>query len=178
MSDDKVLFSNEWLELREMVVPSTGTPYVYVRGTKTDSISVAVLPYRISTYNKSREYILRREIVPPWDSRKSTVCSLTGGHDQETILDTAVKEVLEESGYVIDKSKLNSLGTSRLSKSSDYVCHLYVVEIDANTPYVEPEGDGSDLEEVAACFWGTRTDILNSPDPLLHIMMNRLTFGI
>lgn len=169
---DKILFESEWIEIREKYLEDMGVSFIYARGPKTNSQSIAVLPYKRT--ESGLNFLLRKEIVPPWGSTKTEVCALTGGHDQETPWETAIKELKEESGIVVGEQDLISLGTSRSSKTSDYLCYIYAVEINKDTVIEIAKGDGTALEDKASCVWKTKEHLLTCEDPIVHIMFNRL----
>lgn len=178
MSNNKVetLFKTKWLALKKLTMPDHGAEYIFSHSPLTGGQAVAVLPYRDTTDGK-REYLLRREIVPPWDDVGYTVCSITGAHDQETPHETACKELWEEGGYSPSPENVKPLGACRTSKASDTTYHLFTVNLTgAGKGKPEPVGDGTGLEAAADTFWGTAEEMLGSPDAILQTMAIKLSF--
>ena len=173
MAKEQVLYSTEWLELRKKHFENLDVDYIYCHAVKTGGHAVAVLPFR-RVDGEGMQFLLRREIVPPWDDEEQTICSITGSHDQPQPLDTAVKELHEEGGYVVPGGDFLDLGKCRNSKASDTTYHLFAVNL-TGLGRDEAEGDGTPLEELAETFWAGRDVLVSSPDVLLHVMYNRLT---
>lgn len=171
MGDD-IICETEWLQLRSVYLDEYDVEFVYTHSPKTDGESVAVLPFRHGS--NGVEFLLRREVVPPWDTERKMLCSVTGGHDQPTPEDTAIKELREETGYVASELDMIFLGTCRSSKSKDTIYHLYALDV-RDLDRIDPPGDGTSLEEVADCVWRKTVDVIACDDPLLHVMYNRLT---
>lgn len=170
----ETLYQTKWLALKQLTMPDHDAVYIYSHSPLTDGNAVAVLPYR-DTNGGGREYLLRREIVPPWDDEGYTVCSITGAHDEETPHKTACKELWEEGGYLPEPDTVTSLGVCRTSKASDTTYHLFTVNLTKNGEgKPEPVGDGTGLEAAADTFWGTVEDLFESPDALLQTMALRL----
>jgi len=182
----ETLYSNKWLSLKCIVVPWEGiTGYVYSHETRCDGKIVVVLPYRFRTGGDGDdhcgdirvEFLLTNEIVPCWDLATSPMSAITGGWeetDDQLCRATAVRELWEESGYLVADSALISLGRSFASKSSDTVYHLYTVELGDRDPTGDGCGDGSELEAKATCRWVGRDELLDSSDPQVHVAYNRL----
>jgi len=178
----KVLYKNRWVEVHELshVMPDGSVnPYTSVKdGT---GASVAVMPFRYvkrSLRDPVIEVLLRREIVPPWlvdsgDPEERILSSLTGmmDHEGENPVDTAVREVYEESGYRVTSDDMLSLGTVHLSKVLESRTHLFAVDVTDLIPDEAP-GDGAGFEEWAESVWCL--DMNASPDALALALRYRL----
>jgi len=165
--------NSKWVSLHRIQVPQKGIQgYDYSHDVHGHGHGVAVLPYR-----QNKELLLRKEIVPPWGLSPS-LCSITGSwdHPEEDFLQTAVRELHEEAGYLLTPSEVEdrflSLGTCRVSKATDSVYHLYAVDV-TGLIQEEPPGDGSELERQATTEWVT--DIPDDlQDPLVAVILLRL----
>lgn len=129
--EDNILCDNEWLQLRILKDPPLVNGYVYSHEKRCDGQIVAILPYRI--VNDTIELLFRLEDTPCWSKENFPdvcPCSFTGGVDPGmNPLDTAVKELAEESGYVIDPADMKALGICKGSKSSDSTYHLFTCDL-------------------------------------------------
>lgn len=169
MKEIKKLYSNNWIELREMIYPEKGiSGYTYLHEKRCNGKIVSLLPFRYSGFHGSRnslEYLLRSEVTPCWHSTKEFTSSITGGVE-ENILETAVHELKEEAGYSVDKSDLIYLGTCRGTKSSDTIYYLFTVDL-TNFEQGVATTDGSELEKKAHCYWSS--SISNAKDPMVYV---------
>lgn len=136
--------------------------------------SVAVLGYR-RVGKDAWEFLGRFENCPPHQDG-IVLCSLTGGMEEgENPKQTALRELKEESGIVYD-SEIKELGTLRPSKASDTTTYLFAVDL-SDVPDKEKyigKGDGTKGEEGAYCKWISKSDAVNSKDPILISMIARL----
>lgn len=172
MTDVEILHDNDWLSLKIVRAPEKGVNgYVYSHETRCKGRIVAVLPYM--NLETGRFYLVRREITPCWSLELET-SALTGGYEGGDIEDDAVREVLEEAGFVITRDDLISLGESYASKSSDTVYSLFAVQISPTSEWVKPSGDGSALEESGFCRWMHESELPTVRDPQVALMALRL----
>jgi hypothetical protein len=186
------LYSNEWVSLRRIVEPSLGiNGYVYSHETRCSGKIVVVLPYRIMSDVNANvniddivagdslhiEFLLRDEITPCWSVDVSQLSAITGSWedtDDPLCRSAAVRELWEESGYLIADSEMISLGKSFASKSSDTVYYLYTVNLHGLKPTGDGRGDGSELEARASCRWMREDELFDLLDPQVHLAHNRL----
>ena len=171
------LYGNDWVELRELVLPEKGVNgYSYLHEKRCDGDIVSILPYKTDAEGNLTEIMVRQEITPCW-SMKEAMSSITGGvekkNGKQDILGTAVMELREEGGLKAPASALKELGTCRGTKSSDTLYHLYTVDFD-DAEEVEASGDGSKLEAMARCVWVKPEDLKKAQDPLLPMLFMRL----
>jgi 8-oxo-dGTP pyrophosphatase MutT (NUDIX family) len=163
-SKDILLWSNEWME----VLLKDGW-YTFFRTKKGDG--VCVLGFRFC--NNEPEYLVRVEHTPPHGAGLIKT-SLTGGIEQgETALETAVKELKEESGYEVDPNEMIDLGWMYPTKQGSDKVYLYAVNLDGKTSG-NIIGDGSKGEEGAYCLWMNEADTLAIPQAGIGMAMARL----
>jgi 8-oxo-dGTP pyrophosphatase MutT (NUDIX family) len=167
----EVLCDNEWLALLIIRGPEAGIDgYVYSHETRCKGRVIAVLPY--ADRPEGRRYLVKSEVTPCW-SLEPRLSAVTGGYEGRAPEDDAVREMLEETGYAIDREDLIPLGESFASKSSDTVYSLYGVDLTGREPG-EALGDGSRLEAEATTAWLTSTELANLGDPQVSVMFLRL----
>lgn len=153
MSNEKTLYKTKWLSLKSMVVEEAGgAEYIYVHSEPSAGLGVAVLPFR-KREGQPPEFLLRREVVPPW-GLDTSVCSVTGMHEGGEFIKTAQRELKEEAGYTADLDQFTPVGTVRVSKASDTLLHMFLVNL-TGIEEGEAEGDGTAFEELGSCYWTT-----------------------
>ena len=176
----KVLCKTKWVSLRRMTLPETGvTGYDYLHEDRCGGKIVSILPYRYKTrmgvnnpYEKNGvEYLLRKEVTPPW-SMDQLVSSITGGVENDNTIDTAVHEIAEEAGYEIERSDLKFLDLSYGTKACDTKYYLYTVNLTGKEKTLKADGDGSELEKMAECFWSDTIE--NAVDPLVYVLHHKI----
>jgi len=166
---DKVLWKNDWIEVRER-----DNWYTFTTSPSGNSNGVAVLGFKREV--GETQYLGRYELTV-CHSPEIELASLTGMCDKEgeNVKTTAMRELEEESGYVVnDLRRFIELGTVRPSKSSDYTITLFAIEIKDTDEKVEIAGDGTKGEEGAYCKWISREEAVNCKDPLVSTMIARL----
>lgn len=174
------LYTNPWVELRELVLPEKGVDgYVYLHEKRCGGDIVALLPYKTDPEGNLVEVMVSTEVTPCW-SMDEAMSAITGGVEKkdgkQDIVGTAVMELREEGGLKAPAEALRKLGTCRGTKSSDTVYHLFAVDA-SEAEEVEAEGDGSYLESLAKCIWIKPSEVRNAEDPLLPMLFMRLVFG-
>lgn len=163
---DKELFDGQWLGLRQ-----TPGGYEYVTQTRMGREAVAVLGYAGS-------HVLGRfEVCPAHGDLNPQLCALTGGiEDGEGPQEAAMRELYEESGFVVPPYGIRRLGDIvRPSKASDTIIHLFAVPVPTKTlegRFYGP-GDGTEGEDGAWCEFVAYDRALMSKDPLLATMAAR-----
>lgn len=180
MAEVETLHENEWLSLRVVRDQAAGVGgYVYSHESRCQGRIVAVLPYRVvrapgGPFDSSAriEFLVKSETTPCW-SMEQVLSAITGGYEGGDIEDDAVRELLEETGYEVDRSELIPLGTSYASKSSDTVYSLFSVDLTGRAAGV-PLGDGSRLEAESAAVWMSGEELSRVMDPQVHVMYVRL----
>ena len=164
---DEILYENDWVELS--AISGEGYKYIYSHESRCSGKIVGILPFRY--VDERIEYMLRDEFTPAWSTKHNIISSITGGVENNDVIETAIHEVREEAGYDINEKNLIQLGMIRTSKSSDTIYHLFSFDA-TNLVQREQHGDGSELEKKAKSFW-TR-DISKSEDALVYTMYYRL----
>ena len=130
---DKILYDNEWLQLRDR------DGYIFSHEIRCNGRIVVVLPYK-RTGKDSWTFLVRNETTPCWGG--PTLSCITGGVEGEDPLDDAVRELKEEAGYEVPREDFIALGKCRGSKSSDTWYYLYAVDV-ANYIPGKALGDGT-----------------------------------
>ncbi|WP_170990755.1 NUDIX domain-containing protein [Herbidospora galbida] len=159
-----ILYENPWLSLMDV------GGYVYSHETRCQGRIVAMLPFRETP--AGREFLVRSEITPCWGS-DPVLSAVTGGYEGGDIADDAVRELEEETGYLVKEADLIPLGESYASKSADTVYTLYAVDVTGLTPG-EARGDGSVHESSATTRWLTPVELVQIRDPQVAVMYLRL----
>jgi 8-oxo-dGTP pyrophosphatase MutT (NUDIX family) len=164
---DRILFDNEWLQIRE-----TPDRYVYCHDAKGGGHGVAVLAYR--AVDGEIQVVGRYERCPCHHDGFA-LTSLTGMMDSslEDAVATAVRELKEEAGIDATTDEMESLGTVRPSKHDDAVLHLFCVDV-GDREIGEAVGDGTAGEVGAYCRWVSFKDAIWSKSASLVTMVARL----
>ena len=167
----QTLYANEWVSLKIVRKPDAGVNgYVYSHETRCGGRIVAVLPCRDAP--GGREYLVKSEVTPCWGFDQ-VLSAITGGYEGGDIEDDAVREMLEETGYVITRDELIPLGESFASKSADTVYSLFSVDLTGREAG-EAAGDGTRLEAESAAVWVDAVTLATLRDPQLAVMYMRL----
>lgn len=178
-SERKVLHHTKWLEM----IDKDG--YIFMSSPWCDGQGVVVLPYRVKEYmapfsvdgpDYITQYLLMME-KRPCHGDVLKPYSLTGGCDKkgETPAETAARELREEAGYIVDAADLIPLGIMRESKASDMVTHVFAARIYDDTPFEEPQKDGTSAEADAYGVWMSESQATwDSDDPLVSHAILRL----
>ena len=170
MKKIETLAKTKWVALNRITYPEMNIQgYDYLHEVRTNGQGLLVLPYRI--VNGKREFLLRIELCPAWNTEQHFVCGLTGGVENNDPLQSAVTEVEEETGYVVDASEMIALGTCFGNKNTDTTYHLYSVDL-TDKVAGEAVGDGNPEEEIATSIWKTNFD--DCVDSLVHIAFYKL----
>lgn len=180
MAEIETLHENGWVSLKVVRKPEVGVNgYVFSHETRCQGRIVAVLPFRVvkaphGPWDSSArpEYLVKSEMTPCW-SFDQVLSAITGGYEGGDIEDDAVREMLEETGYAIDRTELIALGESYASKSADTVYSLFSVDL-TNREAGEAIGDGSRVEAESAAVWLTEDQLVTVPDPQVATMLLRL----
>lgn len=143
----RVLWENGWIRVVEIDGWYTCTE-LCVDGRKTDGVLVIGLRMELS----QPEFLVRMEHTP-CHGEGLNLTSITGNIDEgETPGQAAVRELLEESGYSAQESRMKYLGWVYPSKASDYKQHLFAVDL-TGLPQGDIVGDGTKGEEGAYSMW-------------------------
>ena len=170
----KILYKTRWLSLRRMIDPDNNvTGYDYSHEDRCDGKIISILPYR--NINGKREYLLRNETTPCWGMKKF-ISSITGGVENNDVIETVIHELAEEAGYEVTRSELKFLDTSYGIKSSDTKYYIYTVDLTEKEKTLDASGDGSELEKQAECFWSDTIE--NAVDPFVFVAYYHINMKI
>jgi 8-oxo-dGTP pyrophosphatase MutT (NUDIX family) len=177
----EILKSTDFLSLRKVVSPEKGVNgYYYSHEDRCNGHIVSILPFRFisddvyckPSNEKEIEFLLRHEITPCWNINQHTISSITGGVDKgNTVEETVIIEMKEETGYIVHPINLIDLGVTYGIKSSDTIYHLYAVDLSGMTKG-EVTTDGSSLEQNAFCEW--KFEVSEAVDPMVYTSFYRL----
>ena len=162
------VYRGEYISVRHVYNRRVGD-WVYAHEACCNGELVGVLPYYYDEFLGVDWFLLRQEYVPCWNMFLKNLCILSGQCDVEGLspVEIAVKELEEESGYVVKEDALLSLGKSFVCKGMDSIYHLFAVDVGAeNVKWVEPSGDGSRGEQLAECIWVSEVKFFTM-DPML-----------
>ncbi len=173
-TDEEIpVYSGQWVDLKLLRSPQKNiNNYEMLHEKRSNGHIVAIMPY-FSWANATR-YLLRQEMVPPWDTTRQVLCALTGGVDLgDDVVRTAIKELHEESGYrATQDSEWLDLGNCYGTKSTDTIYHLLAINVRNLGEPDEPEGDGSKMEGDGTYQWVD--DLRDCVDPLAYVLYCRL----
>lgn len=161
------LYKTPWVELMKRTSDEDGT-YIYIREPwLINGQAVSILPYRVQ--DGRLEYLVRCEMA-----ESSVVGTIKGGCDKEgeSVVNTAVRELIEEAGYTVEEWRLFHLGTVRTSKLNTTIMHLFTVDL---TGFIQGEalGDGTMNERNAYCKWISHDKAIDLLDPVIHASILR-----
>ncbi|MGG4105256.1 NUDIX domain-containing protein [Paenibacillus lautus] len=166
------LYKTPWVELMKRTSDENGE-YIYIREPwLINGQAVSILPFRMAEWNGNDfvEILLRGEMadVP-------VLGTIKGGCDKEgeAIVDTAIRELLEEAGYSVDSSQMIPLGTVRTSKLSTTTMNLFAVDL-TDIEQGEAIGDGTQNEANAFVKWVSERESWEAQDPVVHTSILRL----
>lgn len=154
------LFDGEWFTYD--LLPNDVT----VIQEKKDGVTV--LPFDFSRPDGKYYYCLHEQMNAMGHDRP-VLCSLTGSMDPgEDPLGTALRELREESGYVVRQSSMMQLSKDYVHtyKACTKKTWLFAADLKGHVQ-VDPIGDGSTIEEEAYCVWVSAEEVLASRDNLL-----------
>lgn len=153
MSD--MMKTKSQLVLKEATTPKGS----YVYASQTGGMMAVLLPFRKKM--GALQYLLRRELIPCWDSHLD-ICGI-GVIGQQNELEMLLVEVIKkETGYQIAPAELKCLGVCATDRFADTTCFLYAVDLSRHNSAEEK----LEVEEEMT-FWGTAEDVLESVDSQL-----------
>lgn len=162
--EDKILYQDEIISVRETVKENSA--YIYTHEEISGGIRILVLPFRKK--RGGRQFLLRREFIPCWDSH-TDVCGISSKVIDENPEQTAANEVKKDAGYEVKVSELIQLGVVSASKSSDTTYYLYGVDLSKK----DIEQEKLEVKEDIS-FWGDEDDIMDSIDAQLVACYGKL----
>ncbi len=143
------------LVLKEAVTPKGS----YAYASQTGGMMAVLLPYRKKM--GAAQYLLRRELIPCWDSHMD-ICGIAVLGEQSELEKLLVEAIKQESGYQVSVGELKCMGVCATDRFTDTTCFLYAVDLTRHS------GAEEKLEvEEEMTFWGTTEDVLESVDSQL-----------
>lgn len=167
---DSVLWSNKWLQIKEIVSDEFPDPYTYVTGNDT----VAILPF---TNVGQLQVGVRKEIIPPWNYDYNMCCVGGSIEEGEKPIDTAIKELREETGFIAFKKDFYFCKKLRDGKATDSYTYYYLVNV-RSLAQEEIQGDGSIYENVSEYETVTEDEVRKCEDSKLHLLLGFLKEAI
>ncbi len=153
MSD--IMKTKSQLVLKEAATPK-GT---YVYASQNGGMMAVLLPFRKKM--GTAQYLLRRELIPCWDSHLD-ICGIGVMGLQSELEKLLVEVIKKEAGYQIAPGELKCLGVCATDRFADTTCFLYAVDLTRHRPAEEK----LEVQEEMT-FWGTAEDVLESVDSQL-----------
>jgi 8-oxo-dGTP pyrophosphatase MutT (NUDIX family) len=167
---EKTLFKNKWINVIEL-----DDGYTIYRLGETNE-GVHILAYRAQK-DESLDILIRQENCPPHGGMVPT--GITGTVEKgDSLLETARRELLEESGYDRPKEDFQYQGSIYPSKASDFKIHLYAIDVGFTEPEQPIRGDGTKGEEGASTYWTIAencADIASAPALSVSILRLLIT---
>ena len=162
----KTIFKDEWLSIK------SNNGYTFLHEEKANGKLICVIPYR--RINNNTEYLMRYEICPA-HGNEHEFCMIIGSYDDLnlTIEETVVKELREESGYIVDQSNLKPLDWVWDSKVADTKVYLFTIDLTDLEPDI-PLTDGTDLEKSAYCKWVSLEECYKCKDPKTFVILHKI----
>ena len=180
MQEDEVIGGDEWLQLRK-----SPDGYTYAHEVRCQGTIVAVLVFRTDDENapilgRYERNPAHRDMEAPdfdYEALPFELASITGGLEPDQCpVETAVMEVQEEGGYLVDKEKMIDLGIVRPSKGMDTTMYLFAVDV-TGMQQGDITGDGSEGEQGAYAEWISVGEAVSCKDPMMATMIAR-HFGV
>lgn len=157
---------NGWIHLYEFA-EGEAKGYSFSHEPRWNDKGIGVLPFRKNSSTGLTEYlgVMEKRFV---HGNSHKLYALTGGYDNDTIttLQTAVKELKEETGYIAQESDIIPLGEIFITKMSTAKMELFAVDV-TNLPQGEKTTDGSLIEETAYPVWVDSVQLAKQGDNLM-----------
>lgn len=163
---DKILYQDEIVSVRESI--KNNEKYTYTHEEISHGKRVVILPFRKKM--GGRQFLLRREFIPCWDSH-TDVCAISSKVQDDDPEKTIIEQLLKSTGYEIKSSELIRLGVVSASKSSDTTYYLYGLDLSKH----DKEEEKLEVKEDMS-FWGTDDDIMDSIDAQLVACYGKLRY--
>lgn len=177
---DKLLFENQWIQVKER-----GNWYTYVHNVKSEGKAIMVLVYDFSDPDNLK-LLARYEHNPVHlegtrsdKDSKFEMTSITGSYEPDmSVEEVVIMELEEEAGLKASIEELEELGMIYTSKGSDTECYLYAID-GSEKELGEPKGDGSIGEEGAYVEWVDAQELLTKSNcPMVGCAFTRLLFKV
>ena len=149
MMDFEVLYKGEYVDL----VSPKDSPYECLH-EKDNVIILPIIKNKIG---------IRYEYCPPYFLKDNKVRNyytvISGGKDENSIKDTAVRELREEAGIIVKKARLYRLYEGiAFVKNTDMRSSLVLIILE-DYEEEKPSGDGTDNEKKSKTIWVSKNEL-------------------
>ncbi|AZG68478.1 NUDIX domain-containing protein [Mycoplasma struthionis] len=126
--------------------------------------SIAALCYRINE-NNEKEFLIHYQILigikenQNWNDQFP--CPITGSldHENEDTVDTAIREVAEEGGFIVNKNNLKISSSYFSSTQLNEIVYCYIFDV-TNLKENIPSTDGSFYEQLSYNKWLKEAELI------------------
>lgn len=145
--EDKVLFKTNWIQVKE-----TERKFQYLERKGKDSVAIFLLRRFLKNQIFQYEVLVRYQPLPITNNDDSLYpCPITGGLElNESILNCALREVKEESGYSL--TDLKYLGSYIVGTQTNEKVYMYYFDVTAVIPEI-PLLDDTYHESISKNVW-------------------------
>ena len=144
---DQIVSDYGWLKVKK-----SEKGYYFSERKGKDSIAVFLVRQIIEDGNSFFEVLVRKQPLPIDNSKDMKLfnCPITGSIDEgEDIRSCAIREIEEETGYLISSEKINPLGSYIVGTQTNETVYMFMTWIKDKTPKVEAEGNGNYFEGIS-----------------------------
>ena len=146
-TNETVIFETPWIKVKRT---SRGFDYLQRKGT--DSVAVFLVRNNIPL---DWEVLVRFQPLCIDNSQDMQLypCPITGGMEpEETYIDCALRETLEESGYKINKKDIKVLTMYVVGTQTNEICTVFWADVTSLEPETATQ-DGSYFESISHNEW-------------------------
>lgn len=155
---DKLLFKNKWINVYE-----TKQGFIYAQRQSINSTATLLF----KKVNNNPQFLLRYQPLPSLVVNKKTTkchslfpCCVTGGIEpNETPIINAIKEVYEETNYIINSKNFIAKNVLVASTQMNELVYVFVVDITNCKQVKKTPGDGSIFETLSKNRWVSETKL-------------------
>lgn len=146
----KTLYKNYWITLKQ-----TERGFVYAQRKNINSTASLLFKKDKNGY----KFLLRYQPLPELTIKNSKwkklyPCCVTGSLEQnETPIENAIKEILEETNYVVKNNDIIAFGQNVSSTQMNEIVYVFVVDINKAKYIRKKSGDGSIFENISINKW-------------------------
>ena len=162
---EKIIFKTNWISILE-----TEKGFQYLRRKGKNSVAI----FLVRDGKLGQEALIRYQPLPIQNNDDSLFpCPITGSIDEgESPINTAIREVLEESGYDIRDNIVN-LGKYVVGTQTDEIVHMFYADVN-NKINATPENDGGYHESISKNIWEPLSNLKNYQYSACQIMYYKL----
>ena len=160
----ETLFSNPYISIKKK------NGFVYAERKGRDSVAIVL------TRNNGTEVMMRYQPLIA-DGGKWYGCPITGSmdHEDEIPEECAVREIAEESGFIVDIDELLCLTSYIVCTQTNEICHLFTIDV---TGLEQGKDRNTEMGESGTNKWGPLSSLLTSPYSASLIAYGLLKEGI